>query len=213
MMGRYTGIFILVWVSILFTQNVKAQEIHIKDSIRTYNNKRIRINYIGDIALGAWGMTNMVYGGVGSATHNFTDAYPYQVATAFGVLNTGISVIRYAGLIRQLKHRDSYNATMSYYKSDRNFFIGSLVADIAITGGGLALLGSAKSGSADFFQNPGTARAVCIQGLFRLVFDNAMWAAHYHNNSRWYQIVSDMQFIGTGVSFRYSIGGRSKVGF
>lgn len=196
------------FLTIVFAEQLPAQEIHIRDSIIAYDNYRIRINYIGSMALGTWGAANAIYGGIESCLHHGTDAYPYQVATAFGILNTGISVVRYLSIVPQLQHSDSYQATLVYYKNDKRFFIGSILSDMVITGGGLVLMEKNSPHTPDFWQAPGTARAICLQGLVRLFFDNAMWIAHYHNNSKWYDIVSDMQFMGTEVGIRYQINPR-----
>ena len=196
-------------LAILAPQSL-AQEIHIRDSIKAYNNKRIRINYIGSMALGTWGVANVVYGGIGSLQHTGTDVCSYQVTTAFGVLNTGISIFRYMELTTQLQHRDSYKATMGWYKSDKIFYLTSLVSDLVITGGGLLLLSNSRASSMDLLQNTGAARAICVQGLVRLLLDNVLWSAHFHNNSKWYDIIADMQYMGNGISFRYPIGGRGR---
>ena len=193
-------------------QSAKAQEIHIRDSIRLYNQKRIRINYIGSLTLGAWGVGNIVYGGAGISGHQGPDQCAYQVNTAFGVLNTGISIARYIGVAGQLAHMDAYRPTVGYYQTDRNYSIGVTIADLAITCGGLYALSHSQAGSMDVLRNPAAARSICLQGLVRLIIDEGFWIAHFSNNMRWYDIMADFQFTGNSIGFRYQFGGRRQQG-
>jgi hypothetical protein len=188
-----------------FCHEGHAQEIHFRDSIRKYNNIRIRIDYLHAVTTGAAGVANLAVGLAGALPRSGAEACSYQVAAGFGVAELGLSLLRTAAIPAQFGHRDSYRSTAEYYRRDRNFYIGSVVSDLAVTGIGLALLQNSQAGSADVLRNSGAVRTICTEALGKLVFDQIFWLVHFHNNSRWYDIVTDIQFSGTSLSLRYPL--------
>jgi hypothetical protein len=46
----------------------------------------------------------------------------------------------------------------------------------------------------------GFGRSVAIQGVFLLLFDNVMYASHMRRNSKWRQLLDEIQITGSGAS-------------
>ncbi|HXS36875.1 MAG TPA: hypothetical protein VN721_09250 [Flavipsychrobacter sp.] len=193
------------------TYAASAQRLSIADSTRNdslhmLNKIRIKTNRTGMIVLGTWGIGNIVAGTAGYFSAK-EKQYKYfgEMNVAWGVINTAIAGLGFAGTIREMNQNLSGNDIYRRYKSTKRLYLINAGLDIVYMGiGGILIRHSDAVSSSD---NParwrGYGKSIFMQGAFLFIFDNVMYAEHTKNNKKWYRLAQGMSVGYKSVGFNY----------
>ena len=208
-MGHKT---ILLIICLWFTINdASAQHFSLTDSVRTdslrmLNNVRIKTNRVGMITLGTWGIGNIVAGSIGYLSAQ-EKQYKYfgEMNVVWGVANTAIAGLGFAGTIREMNQNLNDNDMFKRYKSTKRLYLVNAGLDIMYMGiGGILIQHSNVVNSSD---NParwrGYGKSIFMQGAFLFIFDNIMYAEHTKNNKKWYRLAQGISLGNKSVGFNY----------
>ena len=178
-----------------------AQQLSFKDTITAYNNNRICTNGKGMLTLGAWGIANMAAGGAGYfAAKQDEWKYFHEMNFAWGAINTGIAALGLRGIGKDRAHKYNYLQAYQQYQANKRLYLINAGLDVLSVGAGVALteIGRTSTNKKDMLT--GFGRSVAIQGVFLLLFDNVMYASHARRNSKWRQLLDEIQITGSGAS-------------
>ena len=182
-----------------------AQEISFKDTIAAYNDQRISTNKTGMIVLGSWGVANIVAGGVGYFTAKQDEwKYFHEMNMVWGVVNVSIAAYSLSGVRKELAARLNYRQSYDLYQANKKLYLVNASLDllyIAVGVGLVELSATVKNNEAIY---RGFGKSIALQGVFLLLFDNVMYAAHQRNNSKWYRIMNEINVSGTGIGFSHT---------
>ena len=152
--------------------------------------------------LGSWGIVNIARGTIGYFTAK-QDEWKYfqEMNVLWGVVNTGIAAMGLAGVRREAEKKMNYYQSYDRYKATKKLYLINIGFDVLYiaTGVGLTEYGSTAKNNADIFK--GFGKSVAMQGVFLLLFDNVMFAAHQRSNSKWYQLMNEIRLSNAGVGF------------
>lgn len=154
--------------------------------------------------LGAWGIANAAAGGTGYLTARQDEwRYFHEMNAAWGIVNTGIAAIGLRHSIREEQLK--YGSVKAYkkYLADKRLYLISSAADVAYIGTGIALLKYGETGNRNPAMYTGFGKAIALQGIFLLLFDNVLFATQLHNNSKWYILMDEIRFTGSGLSYAH----------
>jgi hypothetical protein len=190
------------------TGQLKAQEIHFADTIKEYNSARIHINHTGAYVIGGWGIANIAVGAIGlSVTKQDELRGFYFMDMLYGVIDAGRAT---GGIIQargQGRRKLDYKGAYKDYAKDKKFYLVDMIVDVTVTGVGVAVVqinkpNTSHNSSTDIYR--GIGKALVLQGVAHLAFDNIMYRAHLNYNSRWAQLLDEMRFTGNGIGFNYT---------
>lgn len=186
---------------LLLVASANAQQLSFKDTIAAYNNNRMRTNGKGMLTLGAWGIANMAAGGAGYfAAKNEGWKYFHEMNFAWGAINTGIAALGLRGIGKERARKYNYLQAHQQYQANKRLYLLNAGLDVLYVGTGVALteIGRTSTNRKDMLS--GFGRSVAIQGVFLLLFDNVMYASHARRNSKWRQLLDEIQITGSGAS-------------
>ena len=169
------------------------------------------INYTGMRVLGAWGVANIAAGGAGYfIAKNDEWKYFHAMNASWGVVNTVLSLSGLHGCRKQAAQKTDAKKAFAAYKHDKKIYLINLGFDAAYTIGGVLLVehGNNTTDNPELYK--GFGKSIAIQGVFLMVFDDLMFAAHQKYNSRWAVILDEMRFTGMGFSYAHTIKGRAE---
>jgi len=181
-----------------------AQEISFKDTVAAYTTHRLRVNNTGMQILGAWGIANIAGSGAGYfAARQDEWKYFHEMNVLWGVVNTGIAAFGMSNVRKEMRTRYNYQQAYERYRATKKLYLINAGLDVLYIGTGVALNSLAPQAKKTSATNmlKGFGRSIAVQGVFLLLFDNIMFAAHQHNNSKWYQIMNEIQVSGAGIGF------------
>lgn len=186
---------------LLLVATAYAQQLSFKDTIAAYNNNRMRTNGKGMLTLGAWGIANMAAGGAGYfAAKKEEWKYFHEMNFAWGAINTGIAALGLRGIGKERARKYNYLQAHQQYQANKRLYLLNAGLDVLYVGTGVALteIGRTSTNRKDMLT--GFGRSVAIQGVFLLLFDNVMYASHARRNSKWRQLLDEIQITGSGAS-------------
>ncbi len=177
-----------------------AQELSFKDTIAAYNSYRIKTNKTGMKVLGGWGLVNIAAGGVGYFT-SADDQWKYfhEMNALWGAVNTGIAALGLHGVRKEVAAQLNYRQSYGHYLADKRLYLINAGLDVLYIGAGVALNEYGNSTKHDAVIYNGFGKSIAIQGVFLLLFDNVMFAAHQRYNSRWFRLMNEIRFSGNSV--------------
>ena len=150
------------------------------------------------------GLANITSGAIGYVVAQQTEwRYFHESNLCFGLINTSLSAIRLHGLNEQSHEKFSIKNYYGRYLSGKNYYLLNAGLDLAITTTGMLVLLKAPKTNANQSLYYGVGRSLCLQGISRLIIDNILFAAQVKNNSKWYDLIYDLQFVGNGISLNY----------
>jgi len=152
--------------------------------------------------LGAWGIVNMAAGGIGYFTAKDDEwRYFHEMNALWGVVNTGIAAMGLAGTKKEMAAQLTYRQSYERYLSNKKLYLINAGLDVLYIGTGIALdeYGQNTKNNSALFK--GFGESFVVQGVFLLCFDNVMYASYLRNNSKWYQIMSEIRVTGKGIGF------------
>ncbi len=182
-----------------------AQQISFKDTTAAYNKQRIDVNKTGMKVLGAWGVANMVDGGVGYFTAKQDQWKDFHAMNAaWGLVNTGIAAIGLHGVRKEMAANLNSEQAYKRYLDNKKLYLLNIGFDVLYVGGGagLAVLGAKDKINGPLYKGFGSS--IAMQGIFLLLFDNVMFAAQERNNSKWFLIMNEIRVSNHGVGFSHS---------
>jgi len=192
--------FFILLVLFFVVDNCSAQPISFKDTIAAYNYRKATINRTGMKVLTGWGAACFAGGLAGTFTAtNPETKYFCEMTAAWGAINTGIGLITLANVRKELAAK--LNAEQSYrsYKDNTRLYLINAGLDVVYIGAGIGLnaYGQSTKNNAPLYQ--GFGKAVVMQGVFLLLFDNVIYSAHRLDNSKWFRIMNEIRFSGSTV--------------
>ena len=181
--------------------NCAAQEISFNDSIKLYNTQRLQIDRSGNRILAGWGLANVVVSVAGLSTAKTNDMQLYfKTNLTFGLLNTGLAGARLMSLRNQQDEPFSIkNDYIRYLRAKNSYLIGAGI-DLGLAVTGLVILSQNQNPAPGNTNNDaGFARALCLQSVARLIYDNILFASFARQGTKWYRIMNEIQFSGATV--------------
>jgi hypothetical protein len=176
-----------------------------KDTVGQYNVNRLNINRVGMEVLGSWGIVSMAAGGVGYFTAKQDEwKYFHEMNVLWGAVNTGIAAMGLAGVRKEMVKKMNYQQSYDRYKANKKLYIVNIGFDVLYiaTGVGLAEYGASAKSNADIFK--GFGKSIAVQGVFLLLFDNVMFAAHQQSNGKWFQLMNEIRVSNAGIGFTHT---------
>jgi len=187
----------LVITLILFSTSAFAQ-----DSLKYFNNLRIKTTTSGMEVLGGWGIANLGTGAIwgwnskGSTIYvdlsgnqvtssggiNREGQYFFQMNTIWGAVNFGAALLGYANVQKYKKKTLTAAETLEQQKKLEKIFRVNEYLDIGYLGVGtyLKLVGDSR-------HSPimrGYGESILLQGSFLLIFDGLMYHAEKRNGTK-----------------------------
>jgi len=183
-----------------------AQEISFRDTVAAYNASRLKINKTGMDVLGAWGLANVAAGGVGYFTAKQDEwKYFHAMNALWGLTNTGIAALGLAGARKEMDAKLNANQSYDRYRANKRLYLVNAALDVVYiaTGVGLAAYSTTAKNNVALFR--GFGKSIALQGVFLLIFDNCMFAAHQRYNSKWFRLMNEIRVSNTSVAFNYTL--------
>jgi hypothetical protein len=183
----------------------QAQELFFKDTILSYNYRRIWRNKTGAEVLGAWGIANMAVGTIGFLNAGHDEwKYFHGMNAVWGLTDVCAAL---SGLNRAHRERHitpTFDKAYDRYKMDKRHYLASTIVDIAVISGGVVLVKYADKG----VENPelynGFGKSLVIQGVALLIFDNVMYASHMKDSNKWRRLINEIYISEHGIGFNHS---------
>ncbi len=168
----------LTIVLILLCSHAFAQ-----DSLKIYNQSRIRITSTGMEVLGGWGILNLGTGAIGwTNSTNLESRYFFEMNTIWGAADFGVALIGYGGLQKQRKKTFTAAETLAEQKRIEKIFFINGILDVAYIGTGLYLKLEGDSRNSPIMK--GYGESILMQGGFLLIFDGVMYHAEKSNGNK-----------------------------
>ena len=187
-----------------FAATVRGQ-ISFRDTIDTYNKQRIVTNIKGMNVLAGWGGANLVAGGVGYFTAKSDEwKYFHQMNAGFGLVNFGLAEYGMWRAIKQSRQPLDMRKAWHAYRRDKRTIMLGIGFDVATMATGALLMDKAKNNPANAAMLRGYGKALLLQGIFSITFDNLFLAAHNKNSGPWATILEEMRFTGNGISYTHT---------
>ncbi len=156
-------------------------------------------------ALGAWGIVNIVGSGIGCFTAK-QDEWKYfnEMNVLWGMVNTGIAAMGMAGVRKEMAKNLTYGQAYDRYLANKKLYLVNAGLDVLYIGAGVGLSAYAASAKSDKPVYTGFGKSLVVQGVFLLIFDNVMFAAHQSANSKWYRLMDELRITNNGVGFSHN---------
>ena len=190
----------------LVTSCSYGQEISFKDTITTYNNKRMHVNKTGMEVLGSWGVANIVDGGVGYFTAKQDQwKYFHEMNALWGVVNTGIAALSLAN--GRKERAEKLNAQQAYdvYKKSKKIYLVNGGLDLVYMATGVALTKYAQNTKTNPALFTGFGKSIVMQGAFLFIFDSFMYTTHARYDGKWRRIIDEINVSTNGVGIRHTL--------
>lgn len=172
-----------------------------------YNQERLVHSRNGMIALGSWGIGNMIAGGVGMATTPLgSEANVFhQVNIYWNVVNVAIAVPGYLGAKKGMRKKYTVPQTFDEQRKLEFVYVLNFGLDLGYIGTGVFLreFGNRFSGTPrDVLKGSGSS--IMMQGGFLLLYDLTMWIIHrQHWNKNKTALWNRIELGGTSVRYRF----------
>ena len=196
---------LIVFLLLITAVQSNAQQISFKDTTAAYNKQRIAVNERGMKVLGAWGIANMVDGGVGYFTAKQDQWKDFHAMNAaWGLVNTGIAAMGMHGVRKELAANLNSEQAYKRYLDNKKLYLVNIGFDVFYVGAGagLAVLGAHDKSNGPLYKGFGSS--IAMQGIFLLLFDNVMFASQERNNSKWFLIMNEIRVSNHGVGFSHT---------
>ncbi len=182
-----------------------AQQISFKDTIAAYNLHKAHINKTGMAVLGSWGLVNIAAGGIGYFTAKQDETkYFSEMSMAWGVVNTGIAGLTMRAMKRELALKTNSEGYYRSYLTNKRIYLINAGLDVVYIGAGVGLTAYAHQSKRNQDIYSGFGKAVVVQGIFLLLFDNIMFSAHQMDNSNWYRIMNEIRFTNRTIGIEHT---------
>ena len=155
--------------------------------------------------LGSWGLLNVAAGGIGYFTAKQDEPkYFAEMSLAWGTVNTGIAGLTMRALKREMALKTNSEGYYHSYLSNKRIFLINAGLDVVYIGAGVGLTAYAPQSKKDQDMYSGFGKAIVVQGIFLLLFDNVMFSAHQMDNSKWYRIMNEIRFTNRTIGIEHA---------
>lgn len=196
-----TCIFLLLFLFLHYIVNAQNTDL-LADSL---NHNRININKEGLTILAGEGIASLGTGAIGYFVTQDQELKSFFEMTAFwGVVNTGIAAAGIVGAKNELAQALSCRQAFKKYKQTTKLYLINSGLDIVYIGAGAFLINRANQTQNNQQTLNGFGKAIALQGILLLIFDQVMYHAHYSSNSQWRRVLNSVCITNNGVGFRYT---------
>ena len=156
--------------------------------------------------LGSWGLISVAGGTIGYFTAKQDEwKYFHEMNVLWGVVNTGIAAMGLAGVHKEMAASMNYKQSYDRYLANKKLYLINAGLDVLYIGTGVALNEYGQKAKNSQAIYTGFGKSIAIQGIFLLLFDDVMFAAHQRYNSKWYILMSDLRFTGNSIGFIHTL--------
>ena len=194
---------LLPFFFLLFCIQAQAQDMKV---FNQYNFELNTHSRNGMIALGSWGIGNIIVGTAGAlTTDKGSTMFSFHLMNAsWNVVNLGIALPAYFGARNRLKKEYDIPGTFKLQRKQETLYAINMAADVLYIGSGVFLqeFGNryAKKEVRDSFK--GMGYSLIVQGGFLLLFDAVMFGVHKSHWSKNNQkIWEQLEFNGTSIKW------------
>ena len=152
--------------------------------------------------LGSLGIASMAAGGIGYFTAKQDEwKYFHEMNALWGVVNTGIAAMGLVGVRKEMSAKLNYQQSYDRYSANKKLYLINAGFDVLYIATGVGLAEYSVNAKNDAAIYKGFGRSIALQGVFLLLFDNAMFAAHQRGNSKWLQLMNEIRVSNAGIGF------------
>lgn len=197
---KHTLLPLLLFASIL---GACAQEMEVFDQ---YNRELNTHSRNGMIALGSWGVGNIIVGTAGAlTTEKGSMMFSFHLMNAsWNVVNLGIALPAYFGARKRLNKQYDIPGSFKLQRQLETLYAINLAADVLYVGSGVFLqeFGNRYSNNQVRDSFKGMGYSLILQGGFLLLFDAVMLGVHKsHWKKNKQKIFEQLEFNGTSIKW------------
>jgi hypothetical protein len=198
----------LLGVVLLYSSSVSGQ-VSVQDTsiFNRYNAERLTHSRNGMIALGSWGIGNMIVGGIGMATTSMGSEANifHQVNIYWNVVNVAIAIPGYFGVKKGFRKSFTVSETFEQQRKQETVYLLNFGLDLGYIGTGVFLreFGNRYTGTPRNVLK-GSGSSVIMQGGFLMLYDLTMWIvhrAHWKKNKT--EIWERIELGGTSIRYHF----------
>lgn len=196
-------------VAVLFFSSSLYGQVSVQDTsiFSRYNAERLTHSKNGMIALGSWGVGNMIAGGIGMATTPLGSEANifHQVNIYWNVVNVAIAIPGHFGTRKGFRKTFTVPQTFEEQRKQEMVYLLNFGLDLGYIGTGvfLRVLGNRYSGTPrDVLK--GSGNSIVMQGGFLMLYDLTMWfvhRAHWKKNKA--EIWERIELGGTSIRYNF----------
>jgi len=197
---KHTLLLLLLFAS---TLGARAQEMEVFDQ---YNRELNTHSRNGMIALGSWGVGNIIVGTAGAlTTEKGSMMFSFHLMNAsWNVVNLGIALPAYFGARKRLNKQYDIQGTFKLQRQQETLYAINMAADVLYVGSGVFLqeFGNRYSNNQVRDSFKGMGYSLILQGGFLLLFDAVMLGVHKsHWKKNEQKIFEQLEFNGTSIKW------------
>ena len=197
---KHILLLLLLFASIL---GARAQEMEVFDQ---YNHELNTHSRNGMIALGSWGVGNIIVGTAGAlTTEKGSMMFSFHLMNAsWNVVNLGIALPAYFGARKRLNKQYDIPGTFKLQRQQETLYAINMAADVLYVGSGVFLqeFGNRYSNNQVRDSFKGMGYSLILQGGFLLLFDAVMLGVHKsHWKKNEQKIFEQLEFNGTSIKW------------
>ncbi|MEM9325450.1 MAG: hypothetical protein AAGA85_07335 [Bacteroidota bacterium] len=169
----------------------------------SFNEQRLKINRQGMLVLGAWGLGNLIAGGVGAASTNGRQRYFWGMNAGWGGINALIAGFSYKAALAD-PASFALSKTVAEQGFINQFLLFNAGLDAAYMVTGLYLKERARrfeSGQDNHNRLTGFGDALLLQGGFLMLFDFTMFFIHKSHSKALYQLLEQVSVTSQGIGW------------
>ncbi len=170
--------------------------------------KRLQMERKASLALGGWGMVNVVSGAIGASQTSGSTKYFHQMNLGWGVINTGLALLVRGTANQKMKEHPGAGTIFKEQRKLENILMLNTGLDVAYMAIGWGMKEKSKNNSSS---NPdrleGFGNSLLLQGGFLFAFDIVQYMLHRRQGramEQWLDGVS-IQPAGNGLSIVWQI--------
>ncbi len=185
----------------LYTQ---AQDMEV---FNQYNRELNTHSRNGMIALGSWGVGNIIVGTAGAlTTEKGSMLFSFHLMNAsWNVVNLGIALPAYFGARKRLNKQYDIPGSFKLQRQQETLYAINMAADVLYVGSGVFLqeFGNRYSQNEVRDSFKGMGYSLILQGGFLLLFDAVMFSVHKsHWKKNEQKIFEQLEFNGTSIKWK-----------
>lgn len=180
--------------SVLFSLIVRGQE---TDAFFAKSNA---INRTGMLVMGGWAVSNMLYGGYGSAKFENDKKYFHQMNLMWNVVNASIAGFALYKLGSTDLSAMSAEQMMAKHNQTQNLYIINAGLDLLYIAGGAYMVQVSGKNEKHRDRLKGYGQSVVLQGGFLLVFDLALFLIQQNHEKNFVAAASFVSLTNQGIT-------------
>lgn len=199
---------LILGAALFFSISVRGQ-VSVKDTsiFNRYNAERLTHSKNGMVALGSWGVGNMIVGGIGMAVTPWGSEANifHQVNIYWNVVNVAIAIPGYFGTRKGFRRSYTVPKTFEEQRKQEMVYLLNFGLDLGYIGTGIFLreFGNRYTGTPrDVLKGSGSS--IILQGGFLMLYDLTMWIVHRaHWKKNRAEIWQHIELGGTSIRYNF----------